>query len=60
MGWGAEHHSEVNPGRVLGPQEKQGTIVGEDKGRRSRVPQESPCTNQALRGWGVSGAGYMW
>ena len=35
MGWGVECHSQGNPGGGLGPQEKQGTIVG--KGKRRRV-----------------------
>ena len=37
-GWGVEWHSRGNPGEGLGPQEKQGTIVGEDERRRGGPP----------------------
>ena len=39
-GCGVEHHSQGNLGGGLGLQEKQATIVGEDKRRRGRLPQE--------------------
>ena len=34
MGWGVEYHSRGNPGGGLGPQDKQGAIVGEGESRR--------------------------
>ena len=37
-GWGVECHSRGNPGESLGPQEKQGAIVGEGERRRDRQP----------------------
>ena len=40
MGWRVECHSQGNPGGGLGPQEKQGTIVGEGKWSRDRLPQK--------------------
>ena len=41
MGWGEEHHNLGKLGGGLGPQEKQGTIVGEDKRKRGRPPWKS-------------------
>ena len=38
MGLGAEHHSQGNLEGGLGPQEKQGAIVGEGKRRRGGPP----------------------
>ena len=32
LGWGVECHGRGNPGEGLGPQEKQGAIVGEAGG----------------------------
>ena len=62
MDWGMEHHSGGNQGKGLGLQESQGTIVGEGKRRRGQTTIGiSLCTHtRALRGLGVSGAGYRW
>ena len=37
-GWEVESHSGGNLGGGLGPQGKQGTIVGEGERRRDRLP----------------------
>ena len=34
MGWGVERHGRGNLGEDLGPQEKQGDIVGEGERKR--------------------------
>ena len=34
MGWGAEHYSPGSMGGGLGPQEKQGAVLGEGKRKR--------------------------
>ena len=38
MGWVMESHGRRNPGEGLDPQERQGTIVGEDERRRGGPP----------------------
>ena len=61
MGWGVEGHSWENLGGGLGPQEKQGTTVGEGKGRRwATIGISSHADIHTLRGRGASGTGYWW
>ena len=43
-GWEVEHYWRGNPGEGPDPQERQATIVGEDKRRRGGSPKDIPCT----------------
>ena len=62
MGWGAEHHSQGNPGGGLGLQKKQGAIVGEGErqGVQTDIGISFPAHVWDLRGWDASRAGYRW
>ena len=62
MGWGVEGHGRGNWGEGLGPQEKQGAIVGEGERRRGGTTTGiSLCmSEQEDSGRAASGAGYRW
>ena len=45
MGGGAVCYGRRNPGEGLGPQEKQGAIVGKGERERGAPPWKSPCAH---------------
>ena len=62
MGWGVECHGRGNSGEGLGPQEKQGSIVGQgERADHHRNISGNVYVGSQKAGWqGVSGADHRW